>query len=309
MADGKAASTTKEAAPQRRVRYKLDPGSIVTSPPRELLDAYLNNNLKGHAEKDKEADDGRYGAAADDKDGRAAKSDLDSRGLQNELDYLTGAGTGPDAEGMNGYRGDAKRAGVSDAKKERAQARETTAAKEEEEEEEEEDEDTPLALDRGASIEASVFASLYEVLEPACQFNCEISPVGEAFGASPGAAASSIHPEAVTAHLQRVGFQVVATGPVLPPGDMSRDSGSTGPPDGIPGFKMFVFASGYKLKQKEGVEGDALPIFGLCELVIKREKDEEADRWGMSLAVRCTQKRHATGFVAELSLGNLFELK
>ena len=35
---------------------------------------------------------------------------------------------------------------------------------EKEEEEEEEDEDTPLALDRGASIEASVFASLYEVL-------------------------------------------------------------------------------------------------------------------------------------------------
>ena len=66
-----------------------------------------------------------------------------------------------------------------------------------------------------------------------------------------------------------------------------------------------VFASGYKLKQREGVEGDTLPIFGLCELVIK---EEAQGKWELGIAIRSTQKKHATGFVAELSLGNLFDL-
>ena len=261
------ASPTPHSASQKRVRYKLDPGHIVTSPPREMLDAFAKSTMKGHVDVDSQR-----------------RETVD---VSEDLD--------------------AKHLGDSSADRERgrmnhANSRPAIA--------DEEDEDTPLALDSGASIEPSSFASLYEVLEPACQFSCEISPLGDALANPPGASAKTIQPEAVTAHLQRVGFQVVATGPVPPSGDITEGSDDTGPSNCIvPGFKMFLFASGYKLKQREGVEGDALPIFGLCELVIKQERYETGKKWVMSIEIRCTQKKHATGFVAELSLGNLFDLR
>ena len=267
------ASAIAAASSQKRVRYKLDPGSIVTSPPRELLDAYANNLKDGEGDREEGLD-----ARADDKEhsDRGGYGQMDSRDLEAKLGAITGAGAKED--GSDCKSGDAKGGDYSyDERRERARAEEN---KKKREEEDDEDEDTPLALDRGASIEPAAFASLYEVLEPACQFTCEISPVGEAFGASLGTAVTVVHPEAVTAHLQRVGFQVVATGPVPTSGDTGTTGSGINNNSDTPGFKMFVFASGYKLKQREGVEGDSLPIFGLCELVIK-EETQGSGNWAL----------------------------
>ena len=64
------------------------------------------------------------------------------------------------------------------------------------------------------------------------------------------------------------------------------------------------------IRHPKGEDKEDLPVFCLCELSVRRQAQEQGQgqEWELSVNVKCTQKRHATGFVAELSLGNLFEL-
>jgi hypothetical protein len=300
---------------QQHRKFTLKPGSVVTSPPKDILlhekgDGYgldsqgLGDRLGALFPAEGKGGDGdATGGDRDSSKHHHIPSDKKGEKEEDERDYLESdtktttpyAGDDGDHKGMYTIKedGDGDDHGEGDSEQPvKAESKQERAQREEREKEEEEDSDAPLSLDHAASIEPEAFASLYEVLSPACDFTAQIRPLITATG--PNDQLGRVSDGQVTAHLHSVGFQVVATGPA--------------PGYGQHSFRMFLFASGYRRQsQRSQQQGDTpLPIFCLCELSVRHQ--EGSGDWELDVHVKCTQKKHATGFVAELSLGNLFEL-
>ena len=108
-------------------------------------------------------------------------------------------------------------------------------------------------------------------------------------------------------------------------GPVSQASNSNSKGKGIgEKFKILAFSSAYaQAKGGQNEDQSSQPIFCLMEIVLTESlgtasgasggdsgsgSNGSSSKWTLECDVKCTQKERAAGFIAELSLGNLFHL-
>ncbi len=158
---------------------------------------------------------------------------------------------------------------------------------------------------------------MWGVLAVAAQFSCRVTRIAGGGGSSSGGGGyiNATSREGLAQHLSKLGFCVVVTAPAPAP---ASPDGSALARRGA-GFELKVFASGYQRQQSVPAP---IPIFCLMSVSLTPPpsataslspfKGGEAHDGGgvyeLTCSVKCTQKQRAAAFIAELSLGDVFNL-
>ena len=135
---------------------------------------------------------------------------------------------------------------------------------------------------------------LWARLRVSVEFSAPVAPV-------PGLGLDAVSAHALSAHLSRLGFYVVA----------SRDGDRDGDKQKGDVFRVFAFSAGARLASPRGAlrgSDSGADIAAYCLFEFTLTASDARTRWSLACVAKCTREVLGPEFVALLLLGDLFEL-